>query len=379
MFEYQKSGRYFAQTAKALEPLAAEELREQGAEAVEESFRGVYFKASLKILYRINYCSRIISRVLAPLLSFECRSADELYKDAKELKWEELFSLEQTFAVSSDVRDSTITHSRYAALRLKDAIADRFRERSGRRPDVDARQPDLGFHLSLQGRNAVISLDVSGGSLHRRGYRLQSVEAPLQETLAAALVRLSGWNGERPLADPLCGSGTILAEALLHYCRVPAAFRRERFGFEHLPDFDSSLWQRIRKECDNQTRPLPDRLLAGSDLDEKALAAARMNLSQLPGGERVSLRRSDFRRLGGLHATTIITNPPYGRRLDENADLAALYKDFGDFLKQGCAGSTAFVLCGSQELVKAVGLKPSRRFILYNGPLECRLVKIDIY
>jgi len=379
MFAYQKDNFYFAQIARGLDELASLELAELGARDIEIVGGGLHFRADAAGLYRINYCSRLVSRVLAPLASFACASDTMLYDAARTLDWQGLLSLEKTFAVFANVHDSRIAHAHFAALRLKDAIVDCFREISGRRPDVDTENPDLGIHLSIRHDQAFISLDTSGGSLHRRGYRVQSVAAPLQETLAAALVRLSGWQGEKPFIDPMCGSGTIVAEAFMYYCRVPSAFKRKKFGFEVLPDFDSRVWERVRGECDAAVRPLPDGLIRGSDSDRQAMDAARRNLREIAGTRGVPLERKDFRELPDIRDATIICNPPYGIRIGELEPTRFLYKEFGDFLKKHCQGSTAYVLCGNLELIPAIGLKPTRRFPLFNGPLECRLLKIEIY
>ena len=379
MFAYQKDGRFFAQAARGLDELVRSELAELGAQDIEIASGGLHFRADAAGLYRINYCSRLVSRVLAPLASFACSSDTMLYDAARTLDWQMLLSLEKTFAVFANVRDSQISHAHFAALRLKDAIVDYFRDRCGRRPDVDTENPDLGIHLSIHQDQAFISLDTSGGSLHRRGYRVQSIAAPLQETLAAALVRISGWQGERPLVDPMCGSGTIVAEAFMHYCRVPSAFKKEKFGFEVLPDFDPGVWEQVRRESDAAIRPLPEGLIRGSDNDRQALAAARNNLREIPATRGVPLERKDFRELPEIRDATIICNPPYGIRVGELEPTRFLYKEFGDFLKRRCQGSTAYVLCGNLELIPAIGLKPARRFPLFNGPIECRLLKIEIY
>ncbi|MDD8012224.1 MAG: THUMP domain-containing protein [Acidobacteriota bacterium] len=379
MFAFQEDGRYFAQAARGIEEPAKDELQELGARDVEISASGLYFRHDAAGLYRVNYCSRLVSRVLAPLTDFPCFSEQALYDAARAVPWEELLSPERTFAVFANVRESRITHSQFAALRVKDAIADHFRDRCGRRPDVDPENPDAWIHLSIRSDRAVLSLDASNGSLHRRGYRMQSVPAPLQETLAAALVRLSGWQGEQPLVDPMCGSGTILAEAYMHYCRIPPAFKREKFGFELMPGFDPQVWEKVRRESDAARRMLPEGLIRGSDSDRQAVSAARENLREIPGTRGVAVERRDFHDLPGIGNAVIVCNPPYGVRVGEKEAALALAREFGDFLKQRCQGSTAYVLCGSQEMVKAIGLKPSRRFVLFNGSLECRLLKIEIY
>jgi putative N6-adenine-specific DNA methylase len=379
MFAYQKDGRFFAQTARGLDELARAELAELGAQDIEIASGGLHFHADAAGLYRINYCSRLVSRVLAPLASFHCPSDQTLYDFARTFDWEKILSLEKTFAVFANVHDSQISHAHYAALRLKDAIVDCFRDTCGRRPDVDTEHPDVWINLIVRQDQALISLDTSGGSLHRRDYRVQTVATPLQETLAAALVRISGWQGERPLVDPMCGSGTIVGEAFMHYCRVPSAFKREKFGFEVLPDFNPRVWEQVRRECDAAIRAMPEGLIRGSDIDRQALTAARKNLREIPATRGVPLERKDFRELPEIRDATIICNPPYGIRVGELEATRFLYKEFGDFLKQRCQGSTAYVLCGNLELIPAIGLKPARRFPLFNGPIECRLLKIEIY
>ena len=379
MFAYQNDGRFFAQAARGLEELAGSELAELGARDIETAGGGLHFCSDAAGLYRVNYCSRLVTRVLAPLAAFPCPSDQALYHGARALDWQALLTPEKTFAVFANVWESQVDHAHFAALRLKDAIADHFREHSGRRPDVDTEHPDVWIHLAIRRDQAVISLDTSGGSLHRRGYRVQSVPAPLQETLAAAMVRLSGWQGERPLVDPMCGSGTIPAEAFMQYCRIPAAFKKEKFGFESLPDFAATVWQEVRRSTDAARREMPELLIRGSDSDRQAVDAARANLREIPGSRGVPLERKDFRDLPGIPDATIICNPPYGIRVGELDEPRLLFREFGDFLKQRCHGSTAYVLCGNLELVRSIGLKPTRRFVLFNGPIECRLLKIEIY
>jgi putative N6-adenine-specific DNA methylase len=380
-YQYQETRVFFAQTQRLLEPVAREELEELGAQQCKESFCGVYFEASPSLLPRVLYLARTINRVLAPLVTFSCPSEERLYRTAYDFPWFDLFGLSKSFAVFCNVSDSQIKHSRFAALRLKDAIADHFRKKYGKRPNVDPKEPDVRFNLKIQEDRAVISLDLSGQSLHRRGYRTASVIAPVQETLAAAIVRLSGWQGEKPLLDPMAGSGTILAEALMKYSRIPAGFKRHTFGFAHLPDFDPKAWEKIKRECDAKIHPCPQRLIKGSDSDHSAVDAALKNLKQIPGGSQIPIHCLDFRDLQGTEDHVIITNPPYGVRLDhgEQEKLQELYRQLGDFLKKQCRGSTAYILCGDKELSKHIGLKVSRRIPLYNGPIETRLVKIEVY
>lgn len=380
MWEYLEKRRFFARTGPALEEVAASELEELGAEDLSPSYRGVYFSAQNPTLYRILLLARIPSRILAPLASFPCFSDDQLYKRSTKLAWNELLSPEKTFRIFADLSGSRIKNSHFAVQRLKDAVADHFVRTLGKRPSVAQAEdfPDLWLHLLIQEDRALLSLDVAGGALHRRGYRKEGGDAPLQETLAAAIVRLSGWKGETPLYDPFCGSGTLLAEALMSWCRIPNSLFRSSFGLSGLPDFDAPLWEESLRKANEESRSLPEGLLSGSDVSPEAVKRARRNLSSLPCGERVSLKSGDFRTLEGLADRTLLCNPPYGVRLGETEKLKTLYKEFGDFLKRRCPRSTAWILCGNRELIPSLGLRPSRKIPLFNGPLEGRLVKLEI-
>ncbi|MBW2364886.1 MAG: class I SAM-dependent RNA methyltransferase, partial [Deltaproteobacteria bacterium] len=348
VYQYQKDSRYFAQIADSLKEAGTKELAELGAKDIRPEFSGIYFRADKSTLYRINYLARFLSRCLAPLISYACYDTDTLYQNAKQIEWEDFFTEGNTFAVSGNVSDSTISHSKYAALRLKDAIADYFREKTGKRPDVSIRNPDILLNLHIRNDNAVISLDTSGGALHRRGYREEAVSAPMQETVAAAIIRFSEWDGSVPLYDPLCGSGTLLCEALMRYCNIPSGVFRNRFGFESLPDFDGAAWKQVKNEAEGNIRELPKGLIAGSDVSAEAVSAARTNLMGLHYGNNVSIERADFRDLPCLEEHVIVTNPPYGIRMGRDENLEMFYKNLGDFLKQKCKGSAAFVFFGER-------------------------------
>lgn len=378
-FVYQKNNSYFAQVAENVEPLAERELTALGATQVNPVYRGVYFTATPEALYRIVYQTRLCTRVLAPLLHFDCHSTKYLYKTALTIPWVELFDREQTFVITATVSDSKITHSQYASLCLKDAIVDQFQEKFGARPNVDKRNPDLVFNLHIHKNTAVISLDASGASLHRRGYRQESVEAPIQESLAASIIDLTEWNGERQLIDPMCGSGTLLCEALMRYCRIPAAYLRESFGFMRMPDFEPETWQRVKAKADAQICDLPEGLITGSDASKLAVKAARINLGQLPYGKEVVVRTSRFQELEPISNAVIVSNPPYGVRLGAQEEAAALVGELGSFLKHKCTGSTAYLYFGDRELVKKIGLKPAWKKPLSNGGLDGVLAKYEMY
>ena len=378
-YQYQENNQYFAQIADGLKESGVQEITELGAENVQPEFSGIRFQADKATLYRVNYMTRLLSRCLAPLISWDCPDTDTLYRKAKLIKWEDFFAKGNTFAVSANVSDSTISHSKFAALRLKDAIADYFKEKTGQRPNVSVRDPDIPLNLHIRKNKAVISLDTSGGALHRRGYREETVSAPMQETVAAAIIRFSEWNGSVPLYDPLCGSGTLLCEALMRYSHVPAGIFRKRFGFESLPDFDRPVWHQVKKETEAQIRELPKKLLAGSDVSIEAVRAARTNLMGLHYGNRVTIERVDFQKLPVFKEHVIVTNPPYGIRMGGDRNLDLFYKNFGDFLKQKCKGSSAFVYFGDRKYIKKIGLKASWKQPLKAGGLDGRLVKYEMY
>jgi len=362
-----------------MEELGAEELSELGAKHISPAYRGIYFEADKATLYRVNYCSRLIARALAPLISFQCHSDRYLYGRALEIDWPVFFTGDYSFAISANLSNSKIRHSQYAALRLKDAVVDHFKTAHRRRPKIDKTTPDIRFNLYLENNWATISLDTSGESLHRRGYRRETVEAPMQETLAAAIIRLSGWDGSRPLYDPMCGSGTLLCEALMHYGRMPAGYLRKRFGFQLLPDFDGDVWGRVKKEEDQKIRPLPSGVISGSDVSRTAIRAAVKNLALLPYGRHIELKAAPFQRIKDLRDRLIVCNPPYGIRLGNPDDMKALYRAFGDYLKHRCKGSTAYVYFGDRKMIGYIGLRPSWKRPFSSGGLDGRLVKLEIY
>jgi len=378
-FKYQQDSKYFAQIADNLNDEGRKELYGLGAQDIESAHSGIYFSAEKSIFYKINYMSRLISRVLAPLDSFSCNDSDILYKNAKKIKWELLISRKTTFSIISNVSDSTIDHSQFAALRLKDAIVDYFRERTGKRPNVDTLNPDIIINLHIRNNMADISVDASGGALHKRGYREESVSAPMQETIAAAIIRFSEWDGTVPIYDPMCGSGTLLCEALMHKCNIPAAIFREKFGFQMLPDYNPELWQQVRQEADAKIKEISPNLIAGSDISKESVNAAKTNLMGLHYGNNVSIKQMDFNDIPSIENSVIVANPPYGIRMGKDQDLKVFHKTLGDFLKQRCKGSRAFIYFGDPEYTKQMGLKATWKIDLKAGGLDGKLVKYEMY
>jgi putative N6-adenine-specific DNA methylase len=379
MYIYQDENQYFAQISDGMEQLGADEITELGGYDVTPAHRGIQFKASRGVLYRINHCSRLLSRINAPLTSFQCRDTDTLYRKAKQIDWSDFLSPKKTFAIFANVSDSRINHSRYASLRLKDAIVDYFTKKHSRRPSVDTREPDIWFHLHIRKDRALISAETSGGSLHRRGYRKTAVDAPMQETLASAIIKLSGWDGSRPLYDPMCGSGTLLAEALMNHTGVPASYLRKSFGFQQFPDFDLTLWKRVKEEAKQGIHQATPSIISGSDISGKAVRISRDNLTNLPYGDTVALRQANFKDLDSIEGSIIVCNPPYGIRLKPGLSMEQFYKDFGDFLKQKCKGSVAYIYFGERKYIKNIGLRTAFKKPLKNGGIDGRLVKLDLY
>ncbi|MHB1422324.1 MAG: THUMP domain-containing class I SAM-dependent RNA methyltransferase [Gemmataceae bacterium] len=385
------SERYFATCGRGIEAVLADELRALGAADVEPGRGGVSFRGDLALLYQANLWLRTAIRVLRPILEAEVSSPDELYEAVRALDWSGYLTPEHTLAVDCNVRDSHITHSKYAALRVKDAICDQFVERCGRRPSVDVDEPMLGLNLHIYRDRAVLSLDSSGESLHKRGYRPIQTRAPLNEALAAALVLLTGWRGDRAFADPLCGSGTLAIEAAWIALRRPPGLTRKRFGFQGWMDFDIELWTSLRDEARRGVgRTLPAPILA-SDARGDAVASAINNARAAGIGHLLRFDKRDLRDFqppppphplsplgergargeGGI----LLCNPPYGERLGEEKNLFGLYRLLGEVLTQRCRGWTAFVFTGNPRLAAAIGLTLKSETPLYNGKIPCRLLR----
>jgi putative N6-adenine-specific DNA methylase len=371
---------FFATTGKGVEELLAGELRALGLTGAVVESGGVRFSGDISACWRANLWLRTANRVLMPLTVFPCASPGELYDGVRAVSWSDWLTPDTTLAVDCNLRDSTITHSGYAALKTKDAIVDFLRDRYGRRPSVDTRDPDLRVNVHLVKNRCTVSIDTSGAPLDRRGYRLDRTDAPLRETLAAALVELTGWDGGLPLADPMCGSGTILVEAALKAARRAPGLLRGGFAFQRWPGFDPVLWARLLAEAREAALPALSVSLAGSDRLANALNIARQNASRAGVGNLLTLSKGDVRDFTPPPGPGVLLfNPPYGQRLSEEEALKPLYRQIGDVMKQRCTGYTAYLFTGSPELAKCVGLKASRRFVLFNGPIECRLLKYELY
>ncbi len=380
--------RFFATAAKGTESLVTKELAAIGAQNVRSTPGGVHFEGGLETLYRANLWLRTANRVLMPIAEFACPTPEALYENAHNVRWRDWMTVDTTFAVDCNCRDSQISHSHYAALKIKDAIVDGFRERTGRRPNVDRHRPALQINAHIAKDHCTLSLDASGDRLHLRGYRQQATEAPLRETLAAAIVGLVEWDNEGMFIDPMCGSGTIVIEAglkALNY--APGLLRcgdgssgQMGFGFQRWWNFDRKLWARLTDEARSEIREkIPGRIL-GYDISRPVIRVASEN-AKLAGLERhLRFMRGDALKLSPRgHRGVIVCNLPYGERTGEVEELQSLYSGLGDVLKQRCAGYTAYLFTGNMKLAKRIGLRTSKRFTLYNGPIECRLLKYELF
>lgn len=369
----------FAAVPRGAEELAAAELAAIDIKDSKPGKGGVAFIADRAGLYRANLWLRTASRVLVQLAQFPCSSPAELYAGVHALSWHELITPDMTLAVDCSLRDSAMTHSGFVALKTKDAVVDRIRAFCGSRPNVDTASPDVRINVHLHKNICTVSLDSSGDSLDRRAYRLERNEAPLRETLAAAVVALTGWDGSIPLADPMCGSGTIPVEAALLAARIPPGLQR-KFGFQSWLDFDAELWADICTEAQAGIRRLAVGLVTGYDLDNRALLLAGRNCSKAGLEGQIHFFHAALQEFSPeRNKGVVIINPPYGKRLGEEDDLRELYCQIGDVMKKRCCGWTGYVLTGNLELAKYIGLKASRRYVLFNGAIECRLLKYELY
>jgi putative N6-adenine-specific DNA methylase len=373
-----KEREYIATTLEGLEPVLEEELKLLGGRNLRQGKRNVAFTGDNEMMYRACYTLRTAMRVLKPLAGFKIRNEDDLYQNIVSLPWRKILGPDQTLAVTSVVHSEIFPHTTYPGLVTKDAICDRIRKEVGRRPNVDKERPDIRVNLHIHENTVDISLDAGGSSLHQRGYRRFGGQAPLNEVLAAGLLRLADWKPEQPLLDPMCGSATLLIEAAEWVAGRPAQIRRGHFGFQGWLDFDPGLWRRIKLEYRDAV--LPDTLkLKGSDIDDDVLDAGRSNIRIAGMGEVIMTEVADFFSLP--KSTTpgmIIMNPPYDERLSLE-EVSVFYRKIGDKLKQDFEGSVAWILSANKEGLKNVGLKTAQRHLVKNGPLDAEFCRYDLY
>lgn len=377
--------RFFVTCARGVEDLTQAELHNLGISLTEKVPGGVFFEGDQEALYKAHLWLRTGNRILLILRSFPVKTPDELYENLFKFRWETFLQEGLTFAVDCTISGRNtiqLNHSHFARLRAKDAIVDRMREKTGGRPDVDTENPDLRIVLYIRDGICTLNMDATGDPLHERGYRARNALAPLKETLAASILLYTGWDPQTPLIDPMCGSGTLIAEGLLMAANIAPGSLRARFAFMNWPDYHAPRWEKLLKDTEAQRREIPAGQFFASDHDPEAVRQAAQAFRVLGLGESVQLEQKKFGEFAPPAAENpgwIVINPPYGDRLGEVEKLKPLYKKMGDIFKQRCEGWKAGVFTGSQELMREIGLKTKRKIPLWNGPIECRLLTYEMY
>lgn len=366
-----------AKTFMGLEPILAKELTELGANNVQIGRRMVSFTGDKEMMYRANFQLHTAIRILKPIKHFKAASADDVYNAVKGLAWETIIGKGKTFSVDSVVYSEEFRNSRFVTYKVKDAIVDYFRERTGDRPNISVSNPDIRLNIHIAEDRATLSLDSSGESLHRRGYRQESVEAPLNEVLAAGMILMTGWHGETDFIDPMCGSGTLLVEAaLIAHNMSPGIFRKE-FAFEKWADYDAELFDSIYND-DSHEREFTHHIY-GYDIDMKAVNTARLNVRAAGLSKDITIEQADFKDFTQpSEKSIIVTNPPYGERIS-TPDLLGTYRMIGERLKHAFVGNDAWILSYREECFDQIGLKPSLKTPVFNGSLECEFRKYSMF
>ena len=365
-----------ATTMSGLENILAEELNKLGAQNIYILNRAVEFVGDLGFMYKANLNLRTAIRILKPIFEFKARNEKELYRKIYDYNWEQYFGVDETFAIQSSGVSDVFSHSKYTALKTKDAIADKFRDNCGKRPNVDVEAPSVQINVHVRENSFVISLDSSGYSLHKRGYKVASVDAPINEVLASGLILLSDWNQISNFHDPMCGSGTILVEASMIANNIPANIFRKRFGFEGWKNFDSELWEKIRDNSLEKEKEYYG-VVSGADNFQKSLRACRFNINNALMRDEIKVKMEDFFESTVEQGTHVVFNPPYGERL--SIGINEFYQKIGDTLKHNYQGCSVWLISSDIENLKMIGLKPSKKIKVYNGKLECRFLRFDIY
>lgn len=367
-----------AKTMYGLEDILAKEVEELGGKEVQKMTRAVSFKGDITTLYRVNYASRTALCVLKPIMNFSAKNEKELYDNIYQFAWEKLFNPDGTLLIDSSVSSNIFRHSLYVSQKTKDAICDRFRKMFLRRPSVDKTDPDIRIDIHISETNVVVSLNSSGDSLFKRGYRKSTGQAPLNEVTAAGLIQLSGWKRDCSFYDPMCGSGTIAIEAAMFANNIPAGYYRKNYAFKKWADYNSVLWKLVKEEEDRKISEFDYQIWA-SDISGEAIEMATENINHARLQYDINLFRAPMEEGKKPEGKCIvITNPPYGERLAVE-DIVALYERMGDTFKEKYTNCEAYVLSSDIFALKKIGLKPSRKIQVYNGKLECRLFKFEIY
>lgn len=367
-----------AKTLQGLEQVLADELTLLGAANVEKGLRVVSFTGDKQMMYRANFCLRTALRILKPISEFQANDADEVYQAVHQIDWHQYLDLQTSFAVDSVVYSEDFRHSKFVAYKVKDAIVDYFREQDGQRPNISVSNPDIRLNIHISGNQCTLSLDSSGESLHKRGYRVATVESPINEVLAAGMLRMTGWHGETDLIDPMCGSGTIAIEAALLARNIyPGIFHQGKYAFENWPDFDADLLQSIYDD-DSQERAFEHKIYA-RDIDAAAVAAATRNARSAGVLDCIDIAQQPFQQFKKpAEPAIMVMNPPYGERVS-SPNLLGLYRTIGEKLKHQFTGNEAWIISYHKETFDQIGLKPSLTIPLYNGSLPCEFRKYQIF
>ena len=360
-----------------LEEILAEEVKKLGGKNVEVKNRAVNCEGDLGFLYKLNYSCRTALKILVPLFTFKAWDENRFYDKIFEFPWETVMDVDQSFAIDATVNSERFKHSRFMALRMKDAIVDYFKFKFRRRPDVDAKNPQIKFHLHIDRELATISLDSSGDPLFKRGYRRQQGEAPLNEVLASGMLQLAGWDGKGNFLDPMCGSGTLLIEAAMIALDLPAQIFRKNFSFQNWKNYDSALFSKIREVRVNRVKEFAGSII-GYDIDAQMLEAAKTNIAAAEMEDLIQVRQQDFFESKKEHfPLMMVFNPPYDERIAINDE--EFYRKIGDTFKKNYPNTLAWLISSDLEAVKKIGLRPSRKIKLYNGKLECRFMQYEMY
>ncbi|MEL7409501.1 MAG: class I SAM-dependent RNA methyltransferase, partial [Cyanobacteria bacterium J06558_2] len=369
----------FATVSRGLESVAAQELTRLGAHNVSPDVTGVHFHGDQKLLYKANLWTRTVFRILMPIARVKSFNADELYRNVKRLDWSEYLNPEMTLAVTCTGSNKNLNHTHFTALQIKNAITDGQKRHYGKRSSVDKENPDLLINAHIHQKHCILSLDSSGSSLHRRGYRPAIGAAPMKETLAAALLEIAEWTPDLPFLDPMCGSGTLPIEAALQGLNIAPGLYRQ-FGFQTWLDYDTDLWQSLLEEASAAQKHELSIPIIGSDRDLQVIRQAFVNAENSGLEDHVKFARQDLATVTApADKGIIICNPPYGMRLGKESELGELYQLLGDIFKQRFTGWTAYILTGNLKLAKRVGLRTSARIKLYNGAIPCTLLKYELY
>jgi putative N6-adenine-specific DNA methylase len=365
-------------TFHGLENVLAEELSYLGAKNIDIRKRAVSCEGNKELLYKANLHIRTGLRILLPIMSFRAKNDRELYKKISEYNWSKHLDNSKTFAIDSVAFGDVFKHSQYIGLKAKDAIVDQFRKKTGKRPSIDPENPDISINLHVTGDKFTISLDSSGESLHRRGYRDNRHKAPLNEVLAAGMLKIAKWHPDIPLFDPMCGSGTILMEAAMAAKNLPPAWRRKSFCFMNWPDFDEELWKKIREEAEEKITS-PRVTIIGADVSMNAVDITKLASLNFGLNREIKVSKAAFENQAPpFKAGMIITNPPYGERLQKD-NIIDFYKLIGNVLKHRFSGYDAWIISSNFKAMKNIGLKPDEKHTLYNGPLETKFWKFKLY